>query len=409
MKGLLTLYLVSFTRIKKSSWGKNSLFMILGIIIAVGALTLAMILFESYEKTLNNAFKVSQPDISIVNNGEELTEDRLILLKNILANYKSDIKAVDQKYQMSVILSTKEYNKPAFIESYSNESKDYNNFLYSFSQQDNFFLEDDEIILGEYLARELNANIGDKIEVILPSSIRYSIFGLVKKSDRFTVKDINKTGLYEIDARRAILNKDKIKKIMGNFHSSSSYAILLNDRDNDVSNLISSKINYQLMLKLPTLYAIDLFSHNSMIFSALSLQKIMIFLILCIIIIVAGFNVISTVSTIINEKISEIGILMTLGLKRREIKLIYFIFALLLSHLVIIIELLCGYGSAYWLTHQDYISLKGDIYFIDKILINPSLSMFLIIYATAVLIISLTILFTLRNINKLEIIKIMRQ
>ncbi len=409
MKGLLSLYLASLRRIKKSSWGKNSIFMILGIVIAVGALTLAMILFESYEETLSNAFKVSQPDISIINNGEEISEYQESTLRKILDDYESDIKALDGKYQISVIISNKEFNKPAFIESYSDGNKDYNKYLYSFSQQADFHLGANEIILGEYLAKELQVEVGEKVEVILPSSIRYSLFGLVKKSEKFLVKEIYKTGLYEIDASRAILSKDTIKKITGNKNSASSYSILLNNRKNDNSNLITSKINYQLMMSLPSMYAIDLFSNNSMIFSALSLQKIMIFLILCIIIIVAGFNVISTVSTIINEKINEIGILMTLGLKRREIKLIYFVFSLLLAHLGIILGLLGGYASAYWLTHQDYISLKGDIYFIDKIMIHPSISMFMIIYATTVVIIAMTILFTLRSINKLEIIKIMRQ
>ncbi len=409
MKGLLSLYLSSLRRIKKSSWGKNSIFMILGIVIAVGALTLAMILFESYEETLSNAFKVSQPDISIINNGEEISEYQESTLRKILDDYESDIKALDGKYQISVIISNKEFNKPAFIESYSDGNKDYNKYLYSFSKQADFHLGANEIILGEYLAKELQVEVGEKVEVILPSSIRYSLFGLVKKSEKFLVKEIYKTGLYEIDASRAILSKDTIKKITGNKNSASSYSILLNNRKNDNSNLITSKINYQLMMSLPSMYAIDLFSNNSMIFSALSLQKIMIFLILCIIIIVAGFNVISTVSTIINEKINEIGILMTLGLKRREIKLIYFVFSLLLAHLGIILGLLGGYASAYWLTHQDYISLKGDIYFIDKIMIHPSISMFIIIYATTVVIIAMTILFTLRSINKLEIIKIMRQ
>lgn len=409
MKGLLSLYIGSLIRIKKSSWGKNSLFMILGIIIAVGALTLAMILFESYEKTLNDAFKVSQPDIAIINNGAELTKSETATLEKILSEYKTDIKAIDQKYQLAVIINHKDFNKPAFIESFSNENSNYNKYLYAFSQKENFYLADNEIIIGDYLAKELKVSPGEQIEVILPSSIRYSIFGLIKKSSKFTVKDIYKTGLYEIDATRAILTKEKVKKLIGDTKTGANYSLFLNNRDNEVSNLLTSKLNYQLMINLPTMYAVDVFSNNSVIFSALSLQKIMIFLILCIIVIVAGFNVISTISTIINEKISEIGILMTLGLKRREIKLIYFTFSLLLAHIGIILGLLFGYGAAYWLTHQDYISLKGDIYFIDKIMINPSISMFLIIYATTVLIISLTILFTLKSINKLEIIKIMRQ
>jgi lipoprotein-releasing system permease protein len=409
VKGILSLYWASLRRLKTSSWGKNSIFMILGIVIAVGALTLSMILFESYEKTLNQAFKVSQPDIYIVNNYTTLTERNKETLEHILESMSSQIKAVDQKKQISVIISHTGVNKPSFIESYSSENDNYNRQMYSFSQQENFSLKNSEIVLGEQLAKDLKVKVGDSIDVILPSSIRYSIFGLVKKAEKFVVKDINKTGLYEIDAFRAIINKSRIEELTEDNHLGVSYSVLLNNRNSDNSKLVTDELNNKFMTNLPAMYARDIFSNNSAIFSALALQKIMIFLILCIIVIVASFNVISTVSTIIIEKINEIGILMTLGLKRREIKVIYFTFSLILAHIGIILGFIFGYGAAYWLTHQDFISLKGDIYFIDKIMINPSISMILIIYATTLIIISMTILFSLRSINKLEIINIVRQ
>ena len=382
--------------------------MILGIVIAVSALTLSMILFESYEKTLYQALKASQPDISLFAYDTKLTEQNRAKLKLILDSLDSEIKAVDQKLQISVIINHDNYNKPAFIESYSPANINYNKQMYSFSRQENFALSNNEIVLGEHLAKELKVNVGDDVNVIFPSSIRYSIFGLVKKAEKFVVKEIDKTGLYEIDAYRAIVNKARVKQLLGNEFSGESYSLLLNNRASENSRMLAEDLNYMFMDNLLLMNARDLFSNNSAVFSALSLQKLMIFLILCIIVIVASFNVISTVSTIIIEKINEIGILMTLGLKRKEIKLIYFTFALILAHIGIILGLLIGYGVAYWLTHQDYFTLKGDIYFIEKILINPSMSMVMSIYGVTLIIISLTIIFSLRSINKLEIINIMR-
>ena len=408
MKGILSLYWSSLTRLKTSSWGKNSIFMILGIIIAVGALTLSMILFESYEETLSSVLKTSQPDLTIVNNRKELSTQQQISLDNILSSFESEIKAVSVQSQASVIIKYKDKNRPAYLESFSNENYQYNQYLYAFAKSKNYKLEDNEIILGTYLAKDLRVDVGDYVEVILPSSIRYSIFGLIKKTARFIVKDVYKTGLYEIDANRGFVNAQKIKSLNGG-NNGNNYSLLLNQRDNDTSAKITSKLNYRFMNELPSMYAKDMFYNNSAIFSALSLQKLMIFIILCIIVIVASFNVISTVSTIINEKINEIGILMTLGLKRSQIKLIYYTFSLALAHIGIILGLISGYGLAYWLTHQDYFSLKGDIYFIDKIMINPSFAMLVAIYSTAVVIISVTILLSLRTINKLQIIKIMRQ
>jgi len=409
VKAILALYWRSLGRLKKSSWGKNSIFMIIGIVIAVGALTLSMLLFESYEQTLSMAFKVSQPDIVIRHVDRGWTSEQKDKLAAVLASYTDEIKAQDAKYSISAILANKDINKPVYIESFNNENIKYNSLMYPFSNEDRFNLENNEIILGSYLAADLNLAKGDEVEVVLPNSIRFSIFGLVKKSEKFIIKDVYKTGLYEIDVTRAIINQERMLTLADNHDSPLNYSLLLNNRTNENSSLLTRRINSKLLLAAPSLYAYDVFSNNTMIFSALALQKIMIFLILNIIVIVAGFNVISTISTIIIEKANEIGILMTLGLKRKEIKTIYFSFSLMLSHIGIFGGMGIGTLLAYWLTNQDFISLKGDIYFIDKILIDPSLTMLGAIYLTTLIIISLTIFFSLRGINKLSIINIMRK
>lgn len=408
MLELFFLYWRSLRRFKKSSWGKNSLFMILGLIIAVGALTLAMILFDSYEKTLNIAFKNSRPDLILNRNSEEISDKEEEELQNILANFTDKIKAYSPQEKIEVIMSFADKNKPAYLESFDNANSIFNKYMYSFARVDSFYLADNEIILGEYLAKELSLSPGDEVEVILPSSIRYSIFGLTKKSGKLLVKSINKTGLYDIDAARAIVSIACLKGLRTSKYG-KNYSIILNDRTRETAKEISYQLNSIFRKSLTSYYASDLISYDSTLFSALALQKLMIFLILCIIVIVAAFNVISTISTIINEKIEEIGILMTLGLKKRDVKLLYYFFSLIITHIGILIGLIMGYVSAYVLTHQDFLTLKGDIYFIDKIAINPSLTTLLLIYATSVIIISTTILLSLRSINKVEIINIMRR
>lgn len=377
----------------------------------MGALTLSMLLFESYEKTLSSAFKVSQPDIRVrvIPQYKSMASRQKSKVVSLLSNYDSEIKAIDEKCSISVILANQEINKPAYIESFSNENSKYNSLMYQFAQEEDYSLQDNEIVLGSYLASELNLNRGDEVEVVLPNSIRFSIFGLVKKSEKFIVKEIDKTGLYDIDVTRAIINKERMQSLADNLDSTYEYALYLNNRDSENSNSLTREINSQLRVFAPAHYAYDVFSSNSMIFSALSLQKLMIFLILNIIVIVAGFNVISTISTIIIEKANEIGILMTLGLKIKEIKTIYFTFSLMLAHIGIFGGMGIGALLAYWLTNQDFISLKGDIYFIDKIIIEPSCLMLGAIYFTTLIIISLTIFFSLRGINKLSIINIMRK
>lgn len=408
MSELLNLYFHHLGRIKKSSWGKNSIFMLLGIIIAVGTLTVSMILFESYEQTLKSVFKKSQADVEIYKvdswNKNQNLEKKVC---KYLDDSSNQIASYDVKNIGEAIVEFGEECEPFQLISYNNNNRKYNSNQYNF-YTDNFYLNDNEIILGKYLAEAVNVAVGDTIQIVLPSTIKYSIFGFTKKAKRFKVKSIYHSGLYFADKTRGFVSK----KTFSSFLTKKNFDkidIILNDRNYADSYNLSQKINTKLMTISSSLYAVDSLSNNKILFATLSLQKLLIFIILNIIVLVSSFNIISSVSSIITEKINEIGILLTLGLKKIEIKVLYFLYAFIISNVGIFIGIIIGTVAAYVLANQHLITLKGDIYFIEQIIVKPHLSLYLILYFVTMIIISLTILISLKPIDKMSIIDIIKK
>ena len=408
MTEILKLYLSRLLNISRSSWGKDSLFMILGIIISVGALTLSMLLFQGYESTLSATFKGSRPDIVIRSNGKELTSSEGKELETLLLEFDTEIEAYEKKNDVYGVAKSELISSPIIIESLDLSNHAYNNSLYKFTSKENFSLSKDEIVLGQYLAQELKVEVGDTIDVILPNTIKFSIFGIVQNSISYRVRELYKSGLYEVDKTYAFVNRESIAKLT-NSTNWGYVSILLKERNSDYSLALCNKINMKLTDNLADFWAADVLRSNTSLFSALALQKYMIFFLLTIIIVVASFNVVSTLSSIILEKVNEIGILMTIGLSRARIKLLYFLHSFLLTNFGIVSGMLIGTAIAYFLTNQENIGLKGDVYFIDKIVLHPTIDIYLLIYATSLVIIALTIAFSLKAINKLNIIEIIRK
>ncbi len=368
---------------------------------------MAMLLFQGYQDTLKSVFKRSFSDIIVNSTTNNLSNKEVNYIENSISDI-TKIKAWDKKIEIPVLLSKGNLTKPSTLGSFDNDNIDFNSINYPFSKNEDFHLRDNEIILGKYLAKDLNVSQGDTVQVILPKSIRLSIFGLIKKSSDFIVKEIYSTGLYEIDKRISLLELTKVQGLIESKDNFSFIPVLLEDNSStNISNTLN-RFHAKNSFNNRNLYGFNQLQNNESLFSTLELQRIMIFLILNIIVLVASFNVVSTLSSIILERNVEIGILLTLGLTKRQVKKLYYYFSLFLTNISIILGLILGTIGAYQLSKYSDQLLKADVYFIDKIIVSPSLDVYLTIYLTALVIVSTTIFWSLKTINKLNVIEIIR-
>ncbi len=174
------------------------------------------------------------------------------------------------------------------------------------------------VVLGRELAFSIGAQVGDVINVVTSSS-ELSPMGLMPKSRRFKVSGIFKTGLYEFDSGTALVRLEAAQRFFGMGDRVTFLQIKLKDI------FAAEKVSEEIREVLPPMtYNTTWMELNESLFSALKLEKQIMFLTIALIVIVAALNIIATLILMVMEKTRDIGILMAMGATPRNIKKIFF-------------------------------------------------------------------------------------
>ncbi len=177
----------------------------------------------------------------------------------------------------------------------------------------------DGILLGRDLAFKLGAGVGDVVTALAPSN-RLSPLGISPKTKRFRVTGIYATGLYEWDSTQALIWLDAGQRIFGLGENIHLVQIRI-DRIFD-----APEIRDRIREFLPDeSYAITWMEMNESLFSALKLEKRLMFFTITLIVIVAALNIIATLILMVMEKTRDIGVLKAMGASSRSIMRIFFL------------------------------------------------------------------------------------
>ncbi len=164
------------------------------------------------------------------------------------------------------------------------------------------------IVLGEDLASRLDVTVGDKVTVVTPE-VSLSPAGVIPRFKRFTVTGIFRAGGgFGFDAMLAFINLSDAQKLLE--MSSAVSGIHVNIKDVYAVQQVSDQLRHSLT---PTARISNWTNQYGAFFSAISMEKTMIFFILMMIIAVAVFNLVSTLVMVVNEKEADIAILRTMG------------------------------------------------------------------------------------------------
>ena len=175
------------------------------------------------------------------------------------------------------------------------------------------------ILIGTALAEKLGVNVGDKITLVIPNS-QVSAVGLLPRMKRFTVAGIFSAGMYTFDLRMIVMHMSDASRFMRTAGSASGIRVKTNDMN------MSYFTAHQLRKSIGSGYwTLDWSRRNRNLFSAIKLQKTVMFIILALVVGVAAFNLISTLIMTVNDKKADIAILRTLGFTRNGILKIFII------------------------------------------------------------------------------------
>jgi lipoprotein-releasing system permease protein len=243
------------------------------------------------------------------------------------------------------------------------------------------------ILLGRDLAFSVGAGIGDVVTVISPSN-RLSPLGMSPKFTRMKVTGIYATGLYEWDSTTALIWLEAGQRIFG-----------LGDRINLIQVRIDQifdapKIRDRIREFLPEeTHAMTWMEMNESLFSALKLEKRLMFFTITLIVIVAALNIIATLILMVMEKTRDIGVLKAMGASSRSIMRIFFLQGSMIGVFGTILGTALGLLWCLLANTFELIKLPVDIYMIAFVPFRIKILDLLAIVGVALLISFLSTLF----------------
>jgi len=173
------------------------------------------------------------------------------------------------------------------------------------------------IILGKELSRRLGAGVGDIVSMVSPVS-RVTPVGLIPRMKLFEVVGVFESGMYEYDANLSFILLKSAQKFFSMKNGVSGIEVRVADIEQagNIASVIQKELGFPYLVR-------DWMQMNRNLFSALKLEKIVMFIILILIIFVAAFNIVSTLFMLVMEKAKEIAILKSMGASCSSIMKIY--------------------------------------------------------------------------------------
>ena len=308
------------TRKKDGFLNIISIFSFIGISLGVAVLIIVMSVMNGFRTELINKIvgfnahvtvKPYESPISL----EQLNNENLKLISEELILSNSG----------EAIVISKDYTKGLILRGYSSE-----NFLkLDVVKKGNLIgksnqLTKNSISIGKELSFNLDLGVGDKVSIMSPVGIE-TIIGSLPRQETFIISSIFDSGLADFDANIAFINLDTLENFFNLKKEKRNLEIYLNNP----SNIEEEKNKIQKIFKNEFVYSwADM---NSSLFSALKVERNVMFIILSLIIIVAAFNIISGLTILVKNKTRDIAILKSIGVLNKSIVKIFFLVGVIIG------------------------------------------------------------------------------
>ena len=234
------------------------------------------------------------------------------------------------------------------------------------------------IILGKELSMRLGAFPGDTLNVVSPVG-PVTGASMTPKIRQFVVVGVFQSGMYEYDSSLAYIELGEAQRFFNMGATVTGIEVKVADvfRAADVARSIEQQLGF-------AFWARDWMQMNRNLFSALKLEKTMMFLLLVLITIVASFNIVSTLTMIVTEKQREIAILKAMGATRKGIMRIFMLNGLIIGCSGAAIGVPLGYAFL-WLI-QTFWTFDPTVYYISRIPVHVLGSDVVLVAGSAILI-----------------------
>ncbi|MDC0617845.1 lipoprotein-releasing ABC transporter permease subunit [Candidatus Pelagibacter sp.] len=390
------------TRKKDGFLNIISIFSFIGISLGVAVLIVVMSVMNGFRTELINKIVGFNPHITIKPYENSISIDKLNnkelkkISEELLYSNSGEAIIISQDFTKGIVLrgySQKDFSKLNVVNKgrFSGNSKK----LYK-----------NNISIGKELSFDLELKIGDKLSIISPSGIE-TIIGNLPKQEVFTVSSIFESGLADFDRNIAFININTLDNFFDFNKDDRNLEIYLKNP----SDIVIAKNKVKEVFKDEFIYTwADM---NSSLFSALKVERNVMFIILSLIILVAAFNIISGLTILVKNKTRDIAILKSIGVLNKSITKIFFLVGVTIGTTATIFGILLGVlFSLYienirqFLSYTFNISLfPEEIYFLSKMPTEINLVSILIISVCSILITIIVSIYPAIKASKLDPVK----
>ena len=393
------------TRKKDGFLNIISIFSFIGISLGVAVLIIVMSVMNGFRSELINKIVGFNAHVTVkpYENAidiKKLNNKNLKIISNELVFSNSG----------EAIVINKDYTKGLLLRGYKRE--DFSKL--EIVKQNSFIgnpddLYENNISIGKELSFDLNLKLGDKIMIMSPSGIQ-TIIGDLPKQQSFIINSIYDSGLAEFNKNVAFININTLDIFFDLSKKDRNLEIYLKDP----VNIEKLKKKIQLIFNEEFVYSWS--DINSSLFSALKVERNVMFIILSLIIIVAAFNIISGLTILVKNKTREIAILKSIGVLNKSITKIFFLVGVIIGTSATFFGIFLGVMFSlyiekirFFLSDIFNISLfPEEIYFLNKMPseIEPN-SIFIISFCSIIITILVSI-FPAIKASKLDPVKALK-
>lgn len=342
-----------------------------GVLVGVSALILIIGVMNGLQRDLREKILVGSPDIRVLSYGEDL---KITDWPTVLAKVK----------RIPGVVSAAPF---VLVEGGMNAGHDYAGATYivgilpqgrgvpdvttirqhAISGDFRFASSDGQhrgVVLGKLVASRYNAWPGDKINLVSISGVKMNAVtgGFVPKVFQFEVTGVVETGMYEYDNSYVYIALDRAQEFAALGDGVTGIEVKTADRWQ--ADKVAQRITATLGWPYRT---VDWQEQNRSLFQALKLEKLGMGVILLLIVMVAAFNIVSTLTMVVADKTREIGILKAMGMPARSIRRIFLVQGIVIGLVGTLLGLVVGFGGAFALEKYKFIPLDPTIYFIDHL------------------------------------------
>ena len=301
----------------------TAIFSFLGILLGVGTLIVVMSVMNGFREELVSKIIGINAHISIFPKNDSIYKYNEIIekIKNL-----DNIASVNPMIEKQVMITSENkafggIAKGIQFKDLKNKKEIYNNLRTDETKNINSFDDENYLIIGNQMAMSLNVDVGDDIKIIAPE-VNATIIGIIPKIKTYKIIGIFSSGAYEYDSMITFIPFTMAQKQFNYKNSASSIEIFLKDQSKIDENFNNIKEN---LVEDYEFSIVDWKNANSSLISALNVERNVMFLILTLIIIIAVFNIVSSLIMLVMDKNKQIAILKTLGLTNGGIMRIFFI------------------------------------------------------------------------------------